>query len=85
MKIINVTNVRKDIYNLINEINEYNEPVLISAKKGNVIMLSQEEWEGIQETLYLLSNKKMKEKLFDGKNTPNDECVGVEELGWNIL
>lgn len=53
MPTINVTNARKDLYTLVENVNLYNEPTLIVGKKGNAVLLSEDDWNAIQETLYL--------------------------------
>ena len=56
MKYINITNARKDLYNMVKEVSAGYEPTTIINNKGkNVVMISEEEWNGIQETLYLSS------------------------------
>lgn len=56
------------------------EPILITGKRNNVVMLSQEDWNAIQETLFLVSIPNMKESIIEGMNTPIAECS--EELEW---
>lgn len=56
------------------------EPILITGKRNNVVMLSQEDWNAIQETLFLVSIPNMKESIIEGMNTPISECT--EELEW---
>jgi len=52
-KIMSVSQVRADIYNVMDETAQTHEPVLITGKRNNVVMLSQEDWNAIEETLYL--------------------------------
>ncbi|MGD1007777.1 MAG: type II toxin-antitoxin system Phd/YefM family antitoxin [Ignavibacteriaceae bacterium] len=56
MKTATVTNVRINLFNLINETAVVSEPVYITGKKRNAVLLSEEDWNSIQETLFLLSN-----------------------------
>ena len=60
----------------------FNEPVTITAKDGNAVMISEEEYLGLLETLYLTSFPNMKEKLVEGLNTPLSETVSEEEVDW---
>lgn len=53
MLTIHITNARKDLYNLVENVNRYNEPALIIGKRGNAILLSEDDWNSIQETLHL--------------------------------
>ena len=79
---INITNFRKDIYELLEQTIKYNEPINISTKNGNAIVLSEEDYNGLMETIYLLSVHGMKEKLIDGKDTPLEDCVAEDEVDW---
>ncbi len=54
MKTVPVTNARQDIFNIIEQTIINSEPVQITSKKGDVVMISLEDWSAIQETLYLL-------------------------------
>lgn len=84
MKVINATNARNDFYNLIDQTITSSEPIQITSKRGNTILLSEEDWKSIQETLYLLSIPGMKESIIEGINTPIEECEDVESLGWDL-
>lgn len=78
----NATNFRKDIYELLKQTIKYNEPINISTKDGNAVLLSESDYLGLIETLYLTTLPKMKEKLMKGKNTPKKDCVGEDEVDW---
>ena len=60
----------------------YNEPLNITTKDGNAVMISEEEYLGLIETLYLNSVPGMKEKLLGGLHTPLDDTVSEEEVTW---
>ena len=60
----------------------FNEPVNITTKDGNAMLISEEEYLGLIETLYLASTPGMKEKLIDGLNTPLSDTVPEEEVDW---
>jgi antitoxin YefM len=75
MTIVNATNARKRLYKLIEEVRETHEPVYITGKTGNVVMLSDDDYRSIQETLYLVSVPTMREKIIEGLNTPLEECL----------
>ncbi|MBR2764468.1 MAG: type II toxin-antitoxin system Phd/YefM family antitoxin [Blautia sp.] len=77
-----VTNFRKNIYTMVENTVRYNEPVHITTKDGNVIMISEEDYLGLIESLYLISVPGMKEKLLDGLHTPLDETIPEEEVVW---
>lgn len=78
----NITNFRKDIYEMLEQTIKYNEPINISTKNGNAVVLSEEDYNGLMETVYLSSIPKMKDKLIKGKNTPLENCVAEDEVEW---
>ncbi len=80
MRTITATEARKEIYHLIDETASNGEPVQITGKRNNVVMVSEDDWRSIQETLYLLSVPGMREAIVEGMNTPVDECS--ENPGW---
>ena len=75
MSIINATNARTNFFKLIDEVVDTHEPVYVTGKSGNVVMLSEEDFRSIQETLYICSIPGMRDKIIEGLNTPLDECV----------
>jgi len=77
-----VTNFRKNIYSMIENTVRFNEPVNITTKDGNAVMISEEEYLGLLETLYLTSVPGMKEKLVEGLDTPLSDTLSEEEVIW---
>ncbi len=82
---VNVTNLRKNLYGILEQTIKYNEPVNISTKNGNAIIISEEDYKGIVETLYLSSIPGMKEKIMEGMDTPLDECIPEAEVEWQCM
>lgn len=78
----NATNFRKDIYELLKQTIKFNEPVNISTKDGNAILISESDYNSLMETLYLTTIPGMKEKIKDGMNTKIEDCVAEEEVDW---
>lgn len=78
----NITNFRKNIYGILEQTIKYNEPVNISTKDGNAVIISEEDYNGLMETLLLSSNPKMKEKIVEGLHTPIEECIPENEVQW---
>lgn len=78
----NVTNFRKDIYELLKQTIKFNEPINISTKDGNAILISESEYMGLIETLYLTTSPEIKDKLLKGKNTPKEKCLFEDEVEW---
>jgi len=77
-----VTNFRKNIYNILSQTIKFNEPVNINTKDGNAIILSEEDYNGLIETLYLSNMPEVKKSIVDGLNTPIEECIEEDEVQW---
>lgn len=77
---ITATEARSKLYRLIDETAESHQPIVIAGKRNKAVLISEEDWSAIQETLYLLSVPGMRESIRKGIATPTDECD--EELGW---
>ena len=84
MKTMPVTKVRQNIYKIIEQIRRDSEPIQITSRKGNAILISEEDWNAIQETLYLLSIPNLKESIIEADKTPLDEWKDEKDLGWDI-
>ena len=78
----NITSFRKNVYSMLEQTIKYNEPMNISTKIGNAVVLSEEDYRGMMETLYLTSIPGMREKLMEGKVTPLSECLSESEVEW---
>ena len=74
MSTINITNARKDLYHLVENVNLYSEPALIVSKNGNAVLVSEDDWNAIQETLYLNSIPGMTESIIEAGKEPLEEC-----------
>ena len=75
MSTINITNFRKNIFEYLNRTIQYNEPLSITTKTGNAVILSEEDYLGLMETLYLSSNAKLKKEIIEGLKTPIQDCI----------
>ena len=82
MSTINITNARKDLYNLIESVNKYHEPALIVGKRANAVLISEDDWSAIQETLYLNSIPGMTKSIVDGAAESLDECISEDMVNW---
>ncbi len=80
MTILNASDARANLYRLIDQTNESHEPVIISGKRNNAILLSEDDWNSIQETLYLISIPGMRESIVEGMKEPLSESS--TELDW---
>ena len=80
MGILSVTEARKRLYSLVDEVSESHEPVHIAGKRNGAVLVSEDDWRAIQETLYLSSIPGMRESIVKGMKTPVEECD--EEMDW---
>ena len=78
----NITAFRKNVFSMLEQTIQYNEPLNISTKAGNAVVLSEADYQGMMETLYLVSQPGMRELLLEGKNTPLSECLPESEVEW---
>ncbi len=77
-----ITALRKNLYSLIDSAVRFNEPINVVTKSGNAVIISEEEYKSLMETVHLLSIPGMKEKLLKGKATPVEDCVAEDEVKW---
>ncbi len=80
MTSVTATEARKKLYALLNDVAESHRPIQIVAKKNSAVLISEEDWRAIQETLHLQSIPGMRESIQEGLKTPVEECAG--EPGW---
>jgi antitoxin YefM len=80
MTVIKASDARARLYRLIDETSSSHEPIFISGKRSNAVLVSEEDWRSIQETLYLLSIPGMRESIIEGLKTPVEKCA--QELDW---
>lgn len=76
---INITNFRKNIFSFIEQAIKYNDVVNISTKNGNAVILSEEDYNGLMETIYLNSIPGMKERIQEGMSAKVEDC---EDFKW---
>jgi antitoxin YefM len=80
MTTVTVTDARSQLFRLLDEVAESHEPVLITGRRTNAVLISEEDWRAIQETMNLLSIPGMRESIVEGLATPVDECS--DEIEW---
>lgn len=78
-KILTATQARADIYKLINDVSEGHQAITITGKTNNAVLISERDWNSIQETLYLDSIPGMRESIKEGMETPLPECTDKPE------
>lgn len=80
MVVMTVTAARARLYNLIDQAETSHEPIIISGKRNNAVLLSEFDWNALQETLYLCSIPGMRESILEASKEPLEESV--EDIGW---
>jgi antitoxin YefM len=80
MPTLTATEARTKLYRLIDQTTLSHEPVVITGKRGNAVLISEEDWRSVQETMYLLNVPGMRESIRNGLATPVEECS--EDLDW---
>lgn len=80
MPTLSATEARTKLYNLIDQTSSTHEPILITGKRSNAVLISEDDWRSIQETIYLLNITGMRESIREGLTTPLEECE--KELDW---
>ena len=80
MDAVKATEARANLYGLIDQVEENHEPVLITGKRSNAVLIAEDDWKSVQETLYLLSVPGMRESLLQGMSTPTSKLK--KSLSW---
>lgn len=80
MASVSVTEARKRLYALIDEVGQSHEPVQINGKRSNAVLISEDDWRAIQETLHLGSIPGMRESILEGMGTAPAELSS--DPGW---
>lgn len=80
MTTLNATDARSRLYALIDETTDSHQPIVITGKRGNAVLLAEADWNAINETLHLLSIPGMRESIREGLETPIEECD--REINW---
>lgn len=80
MTTFNATEARSKLYALIDETTNTHQPIVITGKRGNAVLLAEEDWKAINETLHLLSVPGMRESIQEGMAAGLDDCD--QDLNW---
>lgn len=80
MTTLTATEARKNIYSLVDEVNESREAIQIQGKRGSAVLIAEDDWRALQETLYLSSVTGMKKSILKGMKTPIRKCS--KKLVW---
>lgn len=83
MNAITATQARANLFKIMSFVNENSQPMTLTNNRGkNAVLIGEDDWNAIQETLYLNSIPGMTESLLKGKNTPIEECLPENEIEW---
>jgi prevent-host-death family protein len=80
MSTMTASEARSKLYRLIDQAAESHKPIRITGKRNSAVLVSEEDWASVQETMFLLSIPNMRETLVEGMETPVDELEA--ELDW---
>jgi len=80
MATINASAARAGLYGLIDEVAESHDPLVITGKRNNAVLISEEDWNAIHETLHLVSIPGMRDSIVDGMAAPLKDCD--KDLDW---
>ena len=80
MTVMTATAVRTNLYKLIDQTRDCHEPIIISGKRNNAVLISVDDWNAIQETLYLCSIPEMRDSIIEASKEPLKESI--KKLDW---
>jgi antitoxin YefM len=80
MTTLTATEARKQLYKLLDDVSDSHEPIQITGKRGNAVLVGEDDWRAVQESLYLMSIPGMRESIIEGMATPPEELDG--DLHW---
>ena len=80
MSTLTASDARKTLYRLLDDTARDHEPILITGPRANAILIAEEDWNSIQETLFLLGIPGMRESIRQGMAEPLEE--GSDQPGW---
>jgi len=80
MTSITATEARKRLYSLLDDVASSHEPIEITGRRANAVLVSEDDWRAVQETLHLLSIPGMRESILGGMETPVADLE--QELDW---
>ena len=83
MNAITATKARANLFNIIAFVNDNSQPLTLTTSRGkNAVLIGEDDWNAIQETIYLNSIPGMADSLLQGKNTPLEECISEKDVEW---
>jgi prevent-host-death family protein len=83
MNAMNATKARANLFKIMAFVNDNSQPITLTNSKGkNAVLIGEDDWNAIKETMYLNSVPGMTESLIKGNNTPLEECLSEDEVEW---
>lgn len=82
MTSVNISTFRKNLYGYVKNAIDFNDVVEVNTKNGRVIVISEEDYTGLIETLYINGSKKTIDDIEEAKNTPQNERISLDEVDW---
>ena len=82
MSHMTATAAQRNFTTILDTVIRQGDTISIATDDGATMLVTQDEWYGMIETLYLQSIPGMKESILEGKATPFDECL--DSVGWDI-
>ena len=83
MNAMNVTQARANLFQLIANVNFNSEPITLTNNKGkNAVLIGEDDWNAIQETLFFNSIPGMTESIIEGGKTPLEDCLSENGVEW---
>lgn len=82
MTSVNISKFRDNLYAYTNNILNYGDNLEIRTKNGDIVAMSKEEYNGLMETLYLMSYPGTWKEIKEGLETPLSECISEDEVNW---
>ena len=80
MTTITVTEARANLFRLLDEVASTHEPIVITGKRGNAVLIAEEDWRAIEETMYLLNVPGMRDSIVEGMKAPLEDFS--DEVEW---
>jgi antitoxin YefM len=79
---VSATAFRKDLFHLLSNTARYNSEFTVSTKEGNVVVLSEQDYRNLTETVYLSSSPQTKKEIEEGLRAREEDCVPASEVTW---
>ena len=78
----NITNLRKNLFEYIDQAITYNDVINVNTKKGNAVIMSEEEYNGLMETLHIAAVPGLTEAILESSKEPLDRMANADDLEW---